>query len=44
MKRIIEHKIIDPISQKILEGEIIDGSLVTLDVKDGKIEMKISNI
>ena len=44
LKRIIEHKIIDPISQKILEGEITDGSLVTLDVKDGKIEMKISNI
>jgi len=42
LKRIIEHKILDPISQKILNGDIQDGFSVTLDAKDGKIDIKIS--
>ncbi|MCI4364643.1 MAG: ATP-dependent chaperone ClpB [Thermoplasmata archaeon] len=37
LKRTIQHRVVDPLSARILEGGIRDGSEVTVDVKDGEI-------
>jgi len=37
LKRVIQSLILNPLSMKIVSGEIIDGESVKIDVKDGKI-------
>jgi ATP-dependent Clp protease ATP-binding subunit ClpB len=40
LKRAIQHYIQDPLSMKILEGSITEGSKVLIDVKDGEVVFK----
>ncbi|MEK7519631.1 MAG: ATP-dependent chaperone ClpB [Patescibacteria group bacterium] len=40
LKRLVEQFILNPVSQKILAGEITDGDTLALDVRDGAIEIK----
>ncbi len=37
LKRAIQHYVQDPLSMKILEGEIGEGSEVTMDIRDGEV-------
>ncbi|MBI3671457.1 ATP-dependent chaperone ClpB [Candidatus Azambacteria bacterium] len=40
LKRLIQKNILDALSKKIISKEISDGSNVTVDLKDGKIEVR----
>ncbi len=40
LKRAIQHYVQDPLSMKILEGAITEGSKVLMDVKDGEVVFK----
>jgi ATP-dependent Clp protease ATP-binding subunit ClpB len=44
LKRSIQHLIQDPLAVKILEGEIKEGSRVTVDVKNGQIVFERSEL
>ncbi|HTT14168.1 MAG TPA: ATP-dependent chaperone ClpB [Thermoplasmata archaeon] len=39
LKRTIQRLVVDPLTQKLLAGEIKDGSTVTVDAKDGAIAL-----
>ena len=41
LKRIIDQHVLNPLSEKILEGAVKEKSSVTLDVKDDKIEIQV---
>ncbi len=41
LKRLIQKHILDALSKKIIEGTLSDGKSVTIDAKDGNIELKI---
>ena len=43
LQRLISQHILDPISEKVLEGKVADGSSVLVDIKDGKIEVTVRN-
>jgi ATP-dependent Clp protease ATP-binding subunit ClpA len=36
-KRVIQHRILDPLSLELLSGNFRDGDTITADVEDGKI-------
>lgn len=40
LRRLLEQSILDPVSEKILKGEIKDGSTVVIDVKDDTIHIE----
>ncbi|MBD3208545.1 MAG: AAA domain-containing protein, partial [Candidatus Nealsonbacteria bacterium] len=40
LKRVIQRKILNPVSLKMVSGEIMEGDKVTVDVKDGDIVFK----
>jgi len=42
LKRTIQRRVVDPLSARLLEGEIKDGSEVTVDVKDGEIVLQVA--
>jgi len=42
LKRIIEQYILNPVSEKILEGSVIEGSVVALDVKNDTIAVEVA--
>jgi ATP-dependent Clp protease ATP-binding subunit ClpB len=39
LKRTVQRLVVDPLTAKLLAGEIPDGSSVTIDAKDGEIEL-----
>ncbi|MEK7452814.1 MAG: AAA family ATPase [Patescibacteria group bacterium] len=43
LKRLIQKNILDNLSKKIIKGEVQDGSNVTVDLKDGKIEIRVKS-
>ncbi|HEY1198315.1 MAG TPA: ATP-dependent chaperone ClpB [Thermoplasmata archaeon] len=42
LKRTIQRMVVDPLTAKLLAGEVRDGSEVTVDAKDGEIVLAIS--
>ncbi len=42
LKRTIQRRVVDPLSARLLEGEIKDGSEVTVDVKGGEIVLHVA--
>jgi ATP-dependent Clp protease ATP-binding subunit ClpB len=42
MKRAIQKLVQDPLAMKILDGEILHGDHLIVDVKDGKMAFKVS--
>jgi ATP-dependent Clp protease ATP-binding subunit ClpB len=37
LKRVIQERVLDPLSMQIIEGEIVSGDSVLIDVKDGEV-------
>jgi ATP-dependent Clp protease ATP-binding subunit ClpB len=42
LKRTIQRRVVDPLSARLLEGEMKDGSEVTVDAKDGEIVLAVA--
>jgi ATP-dependent Clp protease ATP-binding subunit ClpB len=42
LKRTIQRRVVDPLSARLLEGEIKDGSEVTVDVKGGEVLLQVT--
>ena len=42
LKRTIQRRVVDPLSGRLLEGEVKDGSEVTVDVKDGEVVLGVA--
>jgi ATP-dependent Clp protease ATP-binding subunit ClpB len=42
LKRTIQRRVVDPLSAQLLEGEIKDGSEVTVDAKDGGVVLQVA--
>jgi ATP-dependent Clp protease ATP-binding subunit ClpB len=42
LKRTIQRRVVDPLSARLLEGEIKDGSAVTVDVKGGEVVVEVA--
>jgi len=42
LKRAIQRLVVDPLTMKVLAGEVPDGSEVTVDVRDGRIALTVA--
>jgi ATP-dependent Clp protease ATP-binding subunit ClpC len=40
LRRVIQHKVEDPLSDKLLSGEIVDGNAIEVTVADGEVVLK----
>ncbi len=41
LKRTIQRRVVDPLTAKLLAGEVVDGSEVTVDARDGEIVLSV---
>jgi ATP-dependent Clp protease ATP-binding subunit ClpB len=44
LKRVIQHRILDPLSLELLSGNFRDGDTITADVEDGKIVFRAEKL